>query len=208
MYQPTHVIASESEVRAILGEVLSTQVDKVIDHIDHHCRTWIERSPFVAMTTMDRSGRLDVSPKGDPPGFVKVVDEKSLAIPDRPGNRRADGFLNILETSRIGLMFVVPKRREVLRVNGSAQIVRDPGLLDTMAVNDRVPVMATLVRVEEAFFHCGKAMIRSGMWEPDSWGDIEGLSTYAEAVMDHAQPSRSLGELEGIFARNETDRLY
>ena len=208
MYQPTHVIASEAEVRAILGEVLSTQVNKVIDHIDHHCRTWIERSPFVAMTTMDRSGRLDVSPKGDPPGFVKVVDEKSLAIPDRPGNRRADGFLNILQTSRIGLMFVVPKRREVLRVNGSAQIVRDPGLLDTMAVNDRVPVIATLVRVEEAFFHCGKAMIRSGMWEPESWGDIEGLSTYAEAVMDHAQPSRSLGELEGIFARNETDRLY
>ena len=144
MYQPTHVIASEAEVRAILGEVLSTQVNKVIDHIDHHCRTWIERSPFVVMATMDRSGRLDVSPKGDPPGFVKVVDEKSLAIPDRPGNRRADGFLNILETSRIGLMFVVPKRREVLRVNGSAQIVRDPGLLDTMAVNDRVPVMATL----------------------------------------------------------------
>ena len=208
MYQPTHVIASESEVREILGEVLSTQVNKVIDHIDHHCRTWIERSPFVAMTTMDRSGRLDVSPKGDPPGFVKVVDEKSLAIPDRPGNRRADGFLNILETSRVGLMFVVPRRREVLRVNGSAQIVRDPGLLNTMAVNDRVPVMATLVRVEEAFFHCGKAMIRSGMWEPESWGDIEGLSTYAEAVMDHARPSRSLGELEGLFARNETDRLY
>jgi PPOX class probable FMN-dependent enzyme len=208
MYQPTDVIANESEVRAILGEVLSTQVNKVIDHIDRHCRTWIERSPFVAMTTMDRSGRLDVSPKGDPPGFVKVVDEKSLAIPDRPGNRRADGFLNILETSRIGLMFVVPKRREVLRVNGSAQIVRDPGLLETMAVNDRVPVIATLVRVEEAFFHCGKAMIRSGMWEPESWGDIEGLSTYAEAVMDHARPSRSLSELERIFARNETDRLY
>jgi PPOX class probable FMN-dependent enzyme len=208
MYEPTHVITTEAEVRDLLGGVIENQKTKVIDHIDRHCRTWIERSPFVALATVDRGGHVDVAPRGDPPGFVKVLDEKTLVIPDRLGNNRGDTFMNILGAGRIGLMFVVPKRREVVRVSGSAQIVRDPRLLESLAVNKRVPAMAILVRVEEAFFHCGKAMIRSGMWKPEEWGDIEGLSTYAEALLDHAHPNETLVELEAGVARNETHRLY
>jgi len=135
--------------------------NKVIDHIDDHCRAWIERSPFAVISTVDRDGHMDVSPKGDPPGFVRVLDEKTLAIPDRPGNLRADSFQNILDNPRIGLMFIIPRRGEVVRVSGSAQIVRDPPLLQSMAVDGRTPILATLVRVEEAFYHCAKAMIRS-----------------------------------------------
>ena len=208
MYEATHVIASEAEIRQILGEVFPSQVNKVIDHIDAHCRAWIERSPFIVVSSADQEGRIDVSPKGDPPGFVKVLDETTLAIPDRPGNRRGDGFLNILQNPRIGVMFVVPKRGEVLRIGGTAQIVRDPDLLLQMAVNRRVPTLAILLHVEEAMFHCGKSMIRSGMWRPETWGPIEGLPSYAQALIDHGHPPHSLEEMEERVALNETERLY
>ncbi|MEM7254667.1 MAG: pyridoxamine 5'-phosphate oxidase family protein [Pseudomonadota bacterium] len=208
MYQPTDVISSEAEVYEILGSMNPNQEFKVIDHIDVHCRAWIERSPFVVVSTIDASGKMDVSPKGDPPGFVKILDEKTLAIPDRLGNRRADTFRNILQTSRIGLMFVVPKRGEVVRVGGSAQIVVDPPLLESMTVNGRPPQLATLVRVETAFYHCGKAMIRSRMWKPDEWGDIGGLPSYAQALIDHANPPETLEEMQDLLDKNERDRLY
>jgi PPOX class probable FMN-dependent enzyme len=208
MYQPTNIIEAEKEIRDLLGETSEVSAKKVIDHIDDHCRAWIERSPFVVVCTADRNGRMDVAPKGDPPGFVKVLDAKTLAIPDRPGNRRADSFLNILENPKIGLMFVVPKRGEVVRVSGSAKIVRDSQLLESMAINGRVPALAILVRVEEAFYHCGKAMIRSRMWQPDQWPDIEGLPSYAQALLDHGHLSRSLTDLEELVTRNERERLY
>ena len=208
MYQPTHVVHDSDEIRAILGDVREVSAKKVIDHIDAHCRAWIERSPFVVMCTVDRSGKIDVAPKGDPPGFVKVLDDKTLAIPDRPGNRRADSFLNILENPRIGLMFIVPRRGEVVRVSGAAQVVRDPALLQSMAINDRAPDLAILVRVEEAFYHCGKAMIRSRMWQPDLWSPIEGLPSYAQALLDHGNLSRSLADIEEVVATNERERLY
>jgi PPOX class probable FMN-dependent enzyme len=118
------------------------------------------------MSTVDKAGRLDVSPKGDPAGFVKVINPQTLAIPDRPGNHRFDSFCNILATGRIGLMFFVPNRNEVVRVNGAAQVVRDQALRERMAIKNRVPEFAILVHVEEAFYHCGKAVIRSGLWAP------------------------------------------
>lgn len=208
MYEPVDVLADPAKLRDVIGPIYPSQDDKVIDHIDGHCRAWIERCPFIVVTTVDSEGRLDASPKGDPPGFVKVLDQKTLAIPDRPGNRRADGLLNILQTSRIGLMFVVPNRREVVRVNGSAQIVQDKDLLASMAVNQRAPQLAILVRVEEAFFHCGKAMIRSGMWTPETWGDIEGLPSYAEALTDHSSISATVEQLQQGISMNETHQLY
>lgn len=208
MYQPADVLVDPTKLRDLLGPIFPSQDDKVIDHIDRLCRAWIERCPFVVVSTVDSEGRLDASPKGDPPGFVKVLDEKTLAIPDRPGNRRADGLLNILQTSRIGLMFVVPKRREVVRVNGSAQIVQDKDLLASMAVNQRAPQLAILVRVEEAFFHCGKAMIRSGMWTPETWGGIEGLPSYAEALSDHSSLPVTVEQLQQGVSLNEKHNLY
>src|SRR4029450_4489445 len=132
-------------------------------------------------------GAMDISPKGDPPGFVKILDRHTLAIPDRLGNHRADTFLNVLECPNVAIVFIIPKRREVVRVSGTAELVQDPDLLEMMPVNGKLTQLAVLVRVREAFFHCGKSMIRSGMWEPEKWGNIEGLPSYAQALKDHGK---------------------
>ena len=208
MYKATNPITSKEALQARLDEMHPSQVNKIIDHIDDHCAAWIGRSPFIIVSTVDASGRMDVSPKGDPPGFVKVLDTKTLAIPDRIGNNRGDGFLNILETSRVGLLFVVPKRKEVLRVSGSAEIVMDEPLREMTEVNGHRPDLLLLVRVEEAFFHCGKSMIRSRMWQPEMWGPIDGLPTYAEALKDHGDMPDPLDSIEARMAYNESDRLY
>jgi PPOX class probable FMN-dependent enzyme len=160
------------------------------------------------LSSIDAAGRMDVSPKGDPPGFVKILDSHTLAIPDRLGNNRGDTFLNVLENPNVGIIFIVPRRREVVRVSGTAQIVTDPDLLETMVAGGKRPDLALLVRVKEAFFHCGKSMIRSRMWEPDRWGPIDGLPTYAQALKDHTQVQTDLQELERRMASNETHRLY
>src|SRR5215813_4884322 len=152
---------------------------------------------------MDADGAMDVSPKGDPPGFVKVLDRKTLAIPDRLGNNRGDTFLNVLQNPSVAIVFIVPRRREVVRVSGTAQIATDDDLLETMAVQGKRPDLALVVTVKEAFFHCGKAMIRSGLWEPDRWGPIDGLPTYAQALKDHGVLADSLEYLEARVERNE-----
>lgn len=209
MYQPTDLIRTEAEIRSVIPDQYSSQQGKIIDHIDEHIRIWIERSPFLTLATYNANGQVDISPKGDPAGFVKVLDAKTLAIPDRPGNHRFDSFLNILETGRIAVMFMVPNRREVVRVSGEAQIVRDAPLRKTMAIKGRVPDFAVLLRVEEAFYHCGKAVLRSHLWEPDKALPTEGLPTYAEAVFDEGKiTDRSLAELEKAFQNNEKHRLY
>ena len=207
-YQPEQVVTTANEVLAMLGEPMESQVKKVIDHIDDHSRAWIERSPFVVISTASAAGAIDVSPKGDPPGFVRVLDPKTLAVPDRPGNHRGDTFLNVLENPHVGLMFVVPKRREVVRVSGTALVVRDGSLLKSMAVDGKVPSLALVVRVHEAMFHCGKSMIRSHMWEPDLWAAVDGLPTYGRALVDHAQLDRSVEDMERATDLNERNRLY
>jgi PPOX class probable FMN-dependent enzyme len=208
MYQAQRPVRSADELKKILGEDFPSQVAKVIDHIDVHCRAWIERSPFVTIASCNRKGQMDVSPKGDPAGFVKVLDEKTLAIPDRIGNHRGDTFMNVLENPPVALMFVIPQRREVVRVAGAAEVVMDSDLLYSMEVNGHVPDLALLVRVEEAFFHCGKSMIRSRMWQPDRWDSIEGLPTYAQALKDHGDLPDPIEDLEERMAYNESDRLY
>ena len=164
-------------------------------------------------------GRLEWQPRqsqhGEPTGVPDRArrddggrDPTTLAIPDRPGNHRADTFLNVLENPNVGLMFVVPKRREVVRVSGSALVVKDPPLLESMAVRDKAPALALLVNVREAMFHCGKSMIRSHMWEPDLWGPIDGLPTYGRALVDHAKLDRPVEEMERMTDLNEKYRLY
>lgn len=208
MYQPKSVITSAAEIRTLLGPVFESQVNKVIDHIDPHCRAWIERCPFIVVSSVAAHGAMDVSPKGDPPGFVKVLDEYTLAIPDRLGNNRGDTFLNVLQNPNIGIIFIMPKRREVVRVSGTAQVAKDADLLETMVVQGKRPDLALVVRVKEAFFHCGKSMIRSGLWEPERWGSIDGLPTYAQALKDHGKLSVAISDLEQRIVNNEVNRLY
>jgi len=207
-FQPEQVLTTADHVLAALGAPMESQVKKVIDHIDDHCRAWIERSPFVVISSASATGAMDVSPKGDPPGFVRVLDSKTLAVPDRPGNHRGDTFLNVLHNPYFGLMFVVPKRREVVRVSGTALVVKDRSLLESMAVGGKVPSLALVVHVHEAMFHCGKSMIRSHMWGPDLWGSVEGLPTYGRALVDHAQLARSVEDMERLTDLNEKHRLY
>ena len=151
---------------------------------------------------------MDVSPKGDPAGFVKILDDKTLAIPDRPGNHRYDGFQNIFETGRIGLVFLVPNRNEVVRVNGSAQVVRDIDVREKCAIKGRVPDFAVIVHVEEAFYHCGKSIIRSRLWHPDQQLPVDALPTYAEALMAHGDLTEDFDELTARLRHNDEKRLY
>jgi PPOX class probable FMN-dependent enzyme len=208
MYEPRQVISTEEDVREILGEVFYSQDTKCIDHIDDHCRVWIERSTFVTIATVNRAGHVDVAPKGDPIGSWKVLDPHTIAIPDRLGNNRADTFTNILDNPRIGLMFIVTNRKEVVRVSGSAVIARDEELLQSMSVRGKAPSLAIVVRVEEAMFHCGKSMIRSNMWQPEKWGSVEGLPSYSQALVDHGKLSIPVADLQAGIENNETDRLY
>ena len=208
MYEPIDLITSKTQLRELLGDVPPTQATKAIDFIDEHCATWIQRTPFVVLSSVRASGEIDVSPKGDPAGFVKVIDQHTLAVPDRPGNRRVDTMHNVLTNPQLGLMFVIPGRGEVLRVSGIGCLTKDVTLLNEMAVNGRVPKLAIVVKVTSAMFHCGKAMIRSHMWRSENWPELSGLPSYAEALLDHADPTYTLEELEARIAYNETKRLY
>ena len=208
MYEATEIVTSVEQIREVLGDILFSQDTKVIDHIDVHCRNWIEHSTFVVVSSSSKAGNVDVAPKGDPAGSYKVLDKHSVAIPDRPGNNRIDTFANILENPQVGLMFIVPGRREVVRVSGSAQIVSDPDLMESMAVNGKSPKFAILVHVEEAFFHCGKAIIRSGLWTPDKWGPVDDVPTYGQALADHGKLSVKVDEFQVGLERHAKETLY
>ena len=149
----TDTIDSFDQVRDLLGEPTEAVVSKDIDSIDEVCRGIIARSPFMLLASSGRDGRVTISPKGDPAGFVRVLDEKRLAIPDRLGNRRADTFQNLFQNPHVGLIFLIPGKAETLRVNGEARLVRDAALLESMAVNGRAPKLALVVYVEQLFMH-------------------------------------------------------
>ncbi|ALG09578.1 MSMEG_1061 family FMN-dependent PPOX-type flavoprotein [Kibdelosporangium phytohabitans] len=159
---------SFEEVRARLGEPEAMIKAKVHDRVDRHTHLFIAHSPFLAMATSDATGLPDCSPRGDYPGFVKVLDERTLAIPDRPGNKLADSLRNIAENDGIGLMFVIPGMREVLRVNGHAYVTDEPDVLARMRTEGKPAQLAIIVEVAEVFFHCGRALIRSRLWDPAS----------------------------------------
>ena len=208
MYTPRDVITSLEEVYADMRRPYPSQTAKIIDHVDDHIRAWINASTFLCMATVDAAGGVDVSPKGDPAGFVKILDSKTLAIPDRPGNHRYDGFQNIFETGRAGLVFFVPHRTEVVRVNGRACVVRDMNVRQHCAIKGRIPDFAVIVTVQEAFFHCGKAVIRSQLWKPDAHPLPEGLPSYADALIAHGNLDVDRDEMNAHLRNNEENRLH
>jgi PPOX class probable FMN-dependent enzyme len=164
------------ELRAQIGHPHPATETKVLDAIDEDARAFIARAPLVVVATVDSAGRLDASPKGDEPGFVQVVDERTVVVPDRPGNKLAYGHRNIVETGRAGLLFIAPNTTETLRINGRAELTRDPALLAALAARGKQALIALRIHVEECFFHCGKAFIRSRLWEPAAWGPREKVS--------------------------------
>lgn len=162
-------IKSAEELTELLGEANEVVRDKVETSLDAEMREFISASSLLFISTLDSTGNPDLSPKGDPAGFVLVKDDNNLCIPDRPGNKLMYGFNNILNNPAIGLIFVVPNCRETLRVKGKATLTKDPQLLANMSVSGKPALLATKVAIEECFFHCGKAMIRSKIWQPESW---------------------------------------
>jgi hypothetical protein len=203
-----NIIRTREDLRSVLNEPSELVTRKCLDHLDKHCAKFISRAPFLVMASADADGNLDVSPKGDPAGFVKILDSRTLVVPERPGNNRADTMENILQNPKVGLIFLIPGKRETLRISGSASIVRDEALLDSLAVDGRAPKLAIAVGVQEAFFHCSKCMIRSKLWEPANWPDLEGLPRLAETMVDAGKLALSESEMHRIVANDERERLY
>ena len=202
-------VTTEAELRALMGTPSTGAINKEIRVLDAHCRAFIARSPFVLVATAGSDGRCDVSPKGDGPGFVLVVDDHHLLIPDRPGNKRFDGMRNVLNNPHVGLLFLLPGVEETLRVNGKAWIVRDEDLLARCEVRGKVPPLGLGVEVEEAFIHCAKAFKRSGLWEPAAWPDLSGLATPAQMLYDHIRPANTtVEEYDRLLQDGYRQRLY
>ena len=203
------VITSEDQLREVVPAPRSSGAwDKTISAVDEHTAAFISKCPFVLVATSDASGRMDVSPKGYPPGFVQVLDEKTIAIPDRPGNGRADTFRNILENPRIGLYFLVPGRQETLRINGGARLVRDQSLLDQMAVKGRPAQLALVVDVEEVFFHCAKCIVRSNLWAADQWLDASDLASMGQVMRDQIRLDVPAEAIDRNLQKDIETRLY
>ncbi len=178
-----HAITTLEQLREIYPEPAERALKKEHDRLDEHCREFIALSPFVILSSSGRDGTGDVSPKGGPPGFVTVLDDHRLVIPDATGNRRVDSFHNILENPQVGLLFLIPGMRETLRVNGRAELTRDPALLEGAQTGGRPAAIAIVVTAEQAYLHCAKCVIRSGLWDPDTWPDE--LPSAAQILSDH-----------------------
>lgn len=203
-------ITTLDELRTVIAPPSNSVTAKEVGELDEYCRDFIARSPFVLIASTDAQGSIDISPKGDPAGFVRVLDDRTLAIPDRLGNHRADTFVNILQHPYVGLIFLVPGTKNTLRVRGRATIVRDLELRESMAMQGRVPKLALVVDLTVAYFHCAKCIIRSGLWSgADATGDPSADDQLlAETMVKHGALSISVDEMQQIILDDEAERLY
>ena len=180
----THGVHDVDTLRSLYPAVTSLAQLKVQDRLDSHAQDFIARAPFLCLGTQSLDGTADVSPRGDPPGFVRILDARTLAIPDRPGNNRLDSLVNILANPVVGLLFIIPGFDDTLRVNGTARLVRDPALLDSMSVDGRLPRLAIIVEVREVFMHCAKAFRRSRLWDPAYRQDRASMPSLSKIILD------------------------
>jgi len=203
------MITTEAELREIITppDPSSRSVLKERKRLAPVDRQWLAASPFVLIATSDAEGTLDVSPKGDPPGFVHVIDDTTIAIPDRPGNHRADTFLNILRNPHVGVLFLVPGRGDTLRINGRAHLVSDAPYFDEMVVKGHRPHLAAVIEIEQVFYHCAKAFMRSGIWKHETWQPDALPSTAAITKLVMETPE-TLEELEDYYGPSYAERLY
>lgn len=181
---PDFIITDEQSLRGLFQATHPLAAQKSLAALDKHAQSFIRRAPFLCIGTQSMDGRADVSPRGDPVGFVTILDQHTLAIPDRPGNNRLDTLSNIIANPSVGLLFIVPGFEDTLRVNGRASLSTDPGLLKSMSVEGRVPKLAIVVKVAEAFMHCAKAFRRSQLWNPDRFQDRSEMPSLARIVLE------------------------
>ena len=199
-------ISSLTELLTLHNEVSGAARDKQLLSLDVYCQEFIAASPMLLLSTSNAAGLCDVSPRGDAPGFVQVLSDTMLAIPERLGNNRLDSARNILENPKVGLIFLIPDVLETLRVSGSAGLVRDPELLEVFRVNQKIPKFVVVVHVEEAFLQCGKAFKRSGLWQPETWTTAQNLTSRAKMLADQTKISEQ--ELESTLESAYRERLY
>jgi PPOX class probable FMN-dependent enzyme len=200
-------IENPERLREVYGVPSERSLKKQLSRFDKNCRAFIARSPFLVIASSDPSGRCDASPKGDAPGFVEVLDDETLLIPDRLGNNRVDTIGNLLERPGVGLIFFVPGLNETLRVNGRARITTDPALLEPLAVNRKVPRSGILVSADEIYFHCGKALIRSDLWNPEKQLRRSEFPSLGHILADQIG-GITVEESERLTAESYKTRLY
>jgi PPOX class probable FMN-dependent enzyme len=191
----------------LIGEPLPRVRDKARTALHQLDREWLAASPFCLVATSDAAGTCDVSPKGDPPGFVRVLDDTTVAIPERKGNKRADGYRNILENPHVGLLSVVPGRGDTLRINGRAHLVSDAPWFDDLVVKGHRPVLALVVEVEEVFHHCAKAFMRGQLWHPGTWNPMA-VGSRPQIAKALERPEDSIEELERYYGEEYSAGLY
>jgi PPOX class probable FMN-dependent enzyme len=200
-------ITSYDELRAVVPPPLQTTADKVRKELHELDKQWLAESPFCLVATSAADGSCDVSPKGDPAGFTKVLDDCTIAIPERTGNRRVDGFLNILTNPQVGLIFLIPGRGETLRINGRARIVKEAPFFDDMVVKGHRPQLVLLVEIDEIFHHCSKAFLRSKVWKPETWNP-DAVPSRAEIAKALDRKDAELTELREYYGPQYEKGIY
>lgn len=206
------LVESEQALRDLFEPVHTLARIKCLDHIDKHASDFISRSPFLCLGTQNTDGKADVSPRGDPPGFVKILDTHTLAIPDRPGNNRLDSLSNIISSPNVGLLFIIPGFDETIRINGTARLTTDPDLLAGMAMNNRTPKLAILVTVTEVFIHCAKAFRRSNLWNPNHFQDRKTMPSLSKIILDQTtgapEDEKEMREIDAKLEQSYKSTLY
>jgi PPOX class probable FMN-dependent enzyme len=200
-------ITSERELREVVPAPMQAVVDKVRKDLHELDKQWLAESPFCLIATSAADGSCDVSPKGDPAGFTKVLDANTIVIPERAGNRRIDGFLNIVSNPQVGLIYLIPGRGETLRINGRARIVKEAPFFDDMIVKGNRPQLALLVEIDEIFHHCSKAFLRSKIWKPETWTP-EAMPSRAEIAKALDRQDAELAELEKYYGNSYEEGIY
>src|ERR1700712_4093848 len=191
-------VATIDDLREVVGHPNEYVANKVGTRLSAAQQDWLAHSPLGFVATTDADGRVDVSPKGDPPGFVHIIDDTTIAIPERPGNRRVDGYLNVLQRPHVGTVFLIPGRGDTLRINGTARIVADADYFDALIVDGKRPILALEIAIEEVFFHCAKAFLRSDAWRPHTWDPtaVPSVAQLAKAI----KPDMSDDQLDAYYA--------
>lgn len=201
------VVSDAAQLEALVGTPVRRVAEKSRTALHALDRQWLAAAPLCLMATAGADGTCDVSPRGDPPGFTHVLDERTIALPDRPGNRRVDGFRNVLANPHVGLIFLVPGRGDTLRINGTAQLLDDAPFFDELVVKGHRPRLVMVVEVEEVFFHCSKAFLRSALWVPATWAP-DAVASRPRIAQALEQPEASIQELEDYYGPRYADKLY
>lgn len=202
-----HSITTIEQLREVVGAEIPGLAEKNQSSLNEFAIEFLTRCPFLVLSTADAEGKVDASPKGDAPGFVHVEDERTLIIPDRPGNKLAYGHLNVIDNAQVGILFMIPGTPETLRVNGRAELTSDPALLEQLAARGKPAILAIRVHVDECFFHCAKAFMRSELWQPDAWPERQKISFGRMYAKQRGADEAAAREIDAFVEADYRDNL-